>query len=92
MSAHYPHYPRSQVNYFSRVRMTEEKRMLVTSLANGFDFAALNGDDRKWLRRRRLVNQTGTVTDKGRAWSSVYLAEEADRLMAGEVCQDFGEE
>jgi len=63
--------------------------MLVTSLANGFDFRGLNGVDRNWLRRRQLVNKMGLITDKGRAWACHLLAMEADRLIAGEICQDF---
>lgn len=68
----------------------EDRRLLVTSLANGFDFAGINGDARKWLRRRRLVLDSGAVTEKGRAWARELLAKEADELMAGNDCLDFG--
>lgn len=74
------------------VRLLPERAPLVTSLANGFDFAALNGKDRNWLRKRALVNQTGTITDKGRQWASELLAREADELMAGYIdCLDLVE-
>lgn len=67
------------------------RHQLVTSLANGFDFETLNWKERKWLRMRRLVNQTGLVTDKGHRWARELLAAEADRLMAGNAIVDFEE-
>lgn len=72
-------------------RMSAERKKLVTNLANGFEFGSLAGKDRRWLRRRRMVNQTGLVTDKGRQWASELLAREADELMAGNICQDMVE-
>lgn len=73
-------------------RVTKERRRkLVTSLANGFDFATLDHIDRKWLRQRMLVNQTGRVTDKGKQWACKFLADEADKLMAEYGHADFAE-
>ncbi len=76
-----------------RWKIEGDRRVLVTSLANGFDIKAISAAERYWLRKRRLVNQTGLVTDRGRAWASQLLAEEADRILAGEICWDiFSEE
>ncbi len=76
--------------FVNRVKDGTRRRMLITSLVNGFDFAALNGDDRNWLRKRRLVNRTGDVTEKGRNWARHFLAVEADELVGKAL--DFNEE
>jgi hypothetical protein len=66
---------------FKRVR--ERRKPLIMSIANGFDFSRLNGDERHFLRLRRLVNRTGVPTEKGRGWAAYLLAVEADKISEG---------
>lgn len=73
-------------------RLRSERKRLVMSLANGFDFAGIDGVARHWLRKRMLVNHIGMPTDKGKRWACALLAHEAERIIAGELCADFGEE
>lgn len=88
MTWHYqPHGPRWQIT-----RLRGKRWELVTSLANGFDFGALDGKDRHWLRRCKMVNHEGLVTERGHEYARELLAIEADELIAGEYCQDFSEE
>ena len=66
-------------------KIDESRKKLVMDLVNGFDFAALRGTERHWLRRRRLVLHHGEPTDKGRAWARELLAAEADILHSREL-------